>query len=383
MTSLFPRLAALLLAVLLAACSSNPYAVKPNPVPGVKATLKVERLWIRRAGVGLDDTVGNRLRPAVADGRVFAADVHGRVTAFDTTHGKRQWQVKTGLRIAGGLWAGFDTVLFGTRDGEAVALSATDGHQLWKRELSSEILSSPASNGDVAIFQSQDGQITALDLASGKTAWNYTVSVPNLILRGGATPLLAGDLVYVGLASGKVLALGVSDGSLLWETQVANATGRSDLDRLVDIDNNLILDQGGLFAATYQGKVVVMDAQQGRLFWGQDISTHLPMSQRAGSLFIATDSGGVRAVNEQDGATLWQQDLLRGRGLKGTDIQSGQVVTGDSEGWLYWLDPLNGDLHARRHAAKGFAGMPVVDDGVLYVQAANGRLSAWRVRPKQ
>src|SRR5690606_14031402 len=149
--------------------------------------------------------------------------------------GKRQWKVKTGFRISGGLYAGYDKVLFGTRDGQAVALSATDGSLLWHVPLSSEILSVPASDGNRAVFQTQDGQITALDLSSGKVVWNYTVTVPSLILRGAATPLVDGNLVYIGLASGKVVALAMGDGTPVWETQVAVPTGTSELDRLVDI----------------------------------------------------------------------------------------------------------------------------------------------------
>lgn len=376
-------LLAMLLSVLLAACSSNPYAVEPNPVPSVEKALKVHKLWRHDTGAGLNDEPGARLRPAVTLQQAFAADVDGRVSAFTREKGKRQWQVKTGYRISGGLYAGYDKVLFGTRDGQAVALSATDGSVLWHTQLSSEILSVPASDGTRAVFQTQDGQITALDMSTGKPVWNYTVTVPNLMLRGAATPLIDGGIVYVGLASGKVIALGMSDGAPMWEEQVAIPTGTSELDRLVDIDNNLIVDQGGLFASSYQGKVAVMDAQHGQLFWGRDISTYTPMSSRANTLFIAGADGDVSAVNERDGAFTWQQKALHGRHLIGTVIQDGYVVTGDFEGWLYWLDPADGKLLARKHVAGAFAGAPVVYDDVIYVLADNGKLSAYTIEAKK
>lgn len=377
------RLAAPLLALWLAACSSNPYAVEPNPVPSVDKSLKVHKLWRHDTGAGLDDEVGARLRPAVTLSQIFAADVNGRVSGFVRDSGKRQWKVKTGYRISGGLYAGYDKVLFGTRDGQAVALSATDGRVLWHTQLSSEVLSVPTSDGNRAVFQTQDGQISALDMNTGKVLWNYSVTVPNLILRGAATPLVDGGIVYVGLASGKVVALGMNDGTPLWEEQVAMPTGTSELDRLVDIDNNLIVDQGGLFASTYQGKVAVMDAQHGQLFWGRDISTYTPMSNRGSTLFIAGADGDVTAVNERDGAFTWQQKALHGRHLIGTVIQDGRVVTGDFEGWLYWLDPADGKLLARKHVADAFAGVPVVYDDVLYVLADNGKLSAYSIEAKK
>jgi outer membrane protein assembly factor BamB len=194
--------------------------------------------------------------------------------------------------------------------------------------------------------------------------------------------LIDQDVVYVGLASGKVVALNMSDGTPVWSQQVAIPKGTSDLDRMVDIDNNLIIDQGGLFAATYQGTVAVMSATQGQLFWGRDISTYTPMSNYSNALFIASADGDVTAVNEQDGTFTWTQKALHGRHLIGTVIQAGHVVTGDDEGWLYWLDPANGHLLARYHATGGFAGMPCVFDDTLYAQGVKGDVLALRVVSK-
>ncbi len=369
--------------LLLAACSSNPYAIKPNPVPEIaSSTYQVESLWDQGVGDGLDDKVGYRLRPAVTSKQVIAADVTGYVASFARKDGDEQWEVDTDYPISSSLYAGYDKVLFGTHNGLAVALSASDGSVLWTHQLSSEILAQPVSNGVLAVYYTQDGNITALNLATGDEEWNYTVTVPSLILRGASTPLIHQGIVYVGLASGKVIALNIADGTAVWDTRIARPSGRSQLDRLVDVDNNLIFNQGGLFASSYQGAVVVMGAKSGNVFWKTDVSTYTPMSSDMGLLYIATDEGDIRAINQRNGAPVWTQNALHGRHLTAALIQNGKVVTGDYEGWLYWLDTTDGKLLAKAHAADAFAGAPVVYDDTLYVLSADGELSAWQIKPK-
>lgn len=384
----------LLMGGLLGACSSNPYAIQPNPVPDVDAALNVTQLWQQGAGDGLDDKVGVSLRPAIVGKQIFAADVNGSVSGFTlqppakgfhlfgSKRIVRDWQKLTNTTISSGVYAGYDRVVFGTRNGQVVALSADDGSQVWTRSMSSEVLSTPASDGYHCVFLTQDGQIVALDLATGEELWNYTVSVPKLTLRGSATPLIKDGVVYIGLASGKVLALDVKDGTPIWQQQVAVAKGTSQLDRLVDIDNNLIVHRGGVFVSGYQGKVAVLGAKQGHMFWARDLSSHTPMSSLDGKLFVATSDGDIVAVNERNGAFVWTQNALHGRRLVGSVVQNGYVVTGDYEGWLYWLDPVTGKLLASYHAADAFAGPLQVVDDILYVMGANGSLSAYRVTDK-
>lgn len=367
----------ILSAVFLTACSSNPYAIIPNPVPDVDNRFQVNEIWDQGAGIGVGEKVGVTLRPAVSQQQVVAADVDGNVYAFQRDNGDELWEKDTGLPVTAGVTLANNTVLFGTKDGNAVALSAKDGSLLWQTQLSSTILSVPVSNGRLAIFQTQDGQIAALDLTTGKRLWSYTVSVPKLVLRGGSTPLIHEGVVYVGLASGQVVALNLSDGSRLWNQQVAEPKGRSALDRLVDINNNLIINRGGLFVSTYQGQIGVLGLKQGRLFWVQDISTYTPMTEYAGAVYVAGTHGDIIAVGEKSGAFLWQQDILHGRHLVGATMQNGRLVTGDFEGWLYWLDPIDGSLLASEHVANALAGMPVVYDGVLYVLSEDGDLSAY------
>ncbi|MHA7915687.1 outer membrane protein assembly factor BamB [Alloalcanivorax xenomutans] len=369
-------------ALVLTGCSSNPNAIEPNDLPDFDSAYKVKRLWKANAGDGMDET-SIKLSPAVTSQQVFAADVHGQVYAFNREDGDRQWRKKTEDRISGGLFAGYGKVYYGTREGEAVALSAEDGSELWRRQLSSEILSAPTGTSSLALYQTIDGRIQALDGETGEPRWEYETAIPNLILLGGTQPVVTAGRVYAAFSGGKVVCLDEQTGSPIWERRVAEPTGRSELDRLVDINTSLIVENGGVFTATFQGKVAVLDWENGRPYWAKDISSHQRLSSDLGTLFVSDDQGLVRGVDQRSGTFLWQQDKLYGRRLTGTAVQDDLVVVGDYEGYLHWMDQSDGKLVARyRHRGKPIVSAPIRHDDVIYVLGSEGRLAAYRLEAR-
>lgn len=374
----------LLVSLVLSGCSSNPNAIEPNDLPDFEASYKVKRLWSEGVGDGLQDSQLT-LRPAVTSQQVVAGDVEGRVYAINRQTGKRQWKVKTGDRIAGGFYAGYGMVLYGTREGMAVALDAETGESLWRTQLTGEALAIPVSDGALAIFQTQDGHLTALDAETGEQRWDYETPPPTLTLRGLAQPTIANDKVYAGFSNAKVVALDLASGAPVWEKRIAEATGRSELDRLVDVDGNLIVEGGGVFAVSFQGKIGVLDQDTGRQYWDKTMSSaNVISSSGEGVLFVADDVAVVRAVDQRGGAVMWKQDKLYGRRLTGTAYQDGLVAVGDFEGYLHWLKADDGSLVAsKRHDGDGFAGTPVAYEDVLYVVGFDGKLSAYQLSPRK
>lgn len=366
----------------LAACSTNPNAIEPNPLPDYEAEYKVKKVWSRHAGKGIKKRFIS-LSPAVTREGVYVADLNGKVTAYTSDKGKRLWRNNTQDQITGGLYAGHGVVMYGTREGQAVALAEEDGRELWRHQLSSEILTPPAVDAVMAVFQVQDDQVYALDLDTGEELWQFQDQAPTLILRGSAVPVISGPQVYAAFANGKIVAIDARTGIPLWERRVAEPQGRSELERLVDINNNLIVEGGGVFASSYQGSVSVLDEENGQTYWRKDMSTFGMMASYFGVLYVADSKGNVWAIDQRTGDSLWKQDLLYGRGLTGVAVHDGQVVVGDSKGYLHWIDGETGHISARRrHHRKGFSAAPVSTGDVLYVYGRKGRLSAYELIPR-
>lgn len=385
------------------ACSSNPNAIEPvdlvqfhrdTPLerlegkirfiekePGPRKEYDVKRAWKRSVGAGVDEKAV-WLHLALTGDQLFAVDVKGRVYAFSSDRGKRLWKIHLKESISAGVSAGYGLVLLASRDGELIALSAEDGVQRWRARLSSELLAPAALGAGLAIVHTVDGRISAFDIDSGEQRWLYESVAPTLSLRGTSTPIIEGDVVYAGLASGKVVALNLSTGVPLWEQRVAEPVGRSELDRLVDIDGSLVIQGGGVFAATFQGKLAVLDQRTGRPYWDKDFSVYRSMQSSQGKLFLADDVSHVWAVDQRTSSSLWKQIGLYGRGSNGIVVHNDLVVTGDSEGYLHWMDPLDGRFVARRrHDNEPFGGPLLVRTDMLYALSAEGKLAAYRLKP--
>lgn len=370
----------LLLMSVLAGCASK--EIKPEPLQGYYEEFAVKRDWHRYTGLGSSHRKFLDLQLATTEQAVFIADYQGRLRALKRNNGRTLWRNNLQVRASSGLRAGYGLLFFGTRDAQAFAVDQETGEVRWQVRVSSEVLSRPDTNGELVIFQTLDGRVIALDVTDGSQRWSFEVPVPVLSLRGNAEPLIVRDRVYAGFANGRVAALDIETGTPVWERRVAEPSGRSELDRIVDIDGNLIVEGGGVFAATFQGAAMVMDEEDGRPYWDRALSTANKMTSYRGTLFIADEHGVVWALDMRSGNPQWQFEELKARRLTGVALHQGLIVVGDYQGYLHWIDPERGTIVARRrHDADGFAATPVVHGDNLYALSRDGEVASYRLKP--
>ncbi len=370
----------LLLALLLAACSKDGKVREPTPLQDiVNSQLKLRTAWTAQVGRG-SDQYHSALAPAVAVDAVFAADVRGRVYAYDPASGARIWQAETGARVISGPYVSGNAVFVGTMDGEVIALKRADGASYWRTQISSEALAPPVSDGTLVIARGGDGMVHALSAVSGTRTWVFDRSVPNLTLRGLGQPLIEGPLTFVGMDNGRVAALRMLDGQPVWEQLITAPTGRNELERLNDVDGQLLLDGSDLFVASFGGEVVRLSGASGQVLWRRALKSYTGMA-RAGDLVVISDeSGVVWGLDAETGAAAWRNEDLKYRRLSPVQAFNGYVVVGDFQGYLHWLDARDGRLVARnRVGRKPIRALPAVGDGLLYVLNQTGRLAAIRI----
>jgi outer membrane protein assembly factor BamB len=350
-------------------------AAEPLELEKIDALFSPRELWSR--GTGGADNQESSLRPALAAGRVFVADSDGTVTAMEADTGKLLWEVDTELPISGGPGAGEGLVAFGTLEGDVVALDAIDGSERWRSAVTSEILSVPAIGGGRVVVHTLDGRIFGLGTDDGSLQWRHDREIPVLTLRGSSSPLILGGQVFVGSESGKLLALGLEEGELEWDINVSIPSGRSDLERMTDIDADPLYYGGALYAASYQGKVIAIGEASGKPFWGRDMSVFTNMAANFRQLAVVDADSQIWALDPDTGAAKWRQEGLMHRRLSGPAIQDGYIVVGDLEGYVHWLSPDDGAIVARTRVGGGPIAAPLlVRDETLYVYAADGELAA-------
>lgn len=353
----------------------------PKALAEFAPSVAVERLWSAGVGNGAGVT-GARLTPAFADGRLYAGSVDGTLLAVDATSGRALWSRRDkSLRWSGGPVVQGDLLVAGTLDGEVRAYSAQDGSDRWQARVSSEVITTPAIADGVVAVRTHDGRLYGLDLADGSRKWVYDQSVPALSLRGNAAPLAGNGVFYDGYDSGKVVAVRSSDGAQMWSQTLATGEGRTEVERLSDVDGAMVLDGADLFAVGYRGQLVSIYADNGRPAWTRDLSSYAGVAAGANVVVASAADGNLWAFDRQSGANLWKQDALEHRWLSAPVVQGAYVAVGDLEGYVHWFSLEDGKLAARARLGKDpIEGVPFVVDGTLYVEDTGGRIGAYRLR---
>ena len=356
---------------------------EPVELTDITPTVKVAKLWSANAGKG-EGRLGVHQGPIVADGRVYAAAIEGGVRAFDLQTGKQVWEYKpekkSGLRLSGGPGVGDGLVVIGDLDGHVIALDAASGAEKWKAEVTNEVIAAPTIGMGTVFVRSNDGRVTALDAASGERRWFWVHDVPALTVRGNDSPVLGPGYVFVGNDDGTVSALSASDGRTVWDQAIGQSEGRTELDRMSDVDGTPVLEGTTLDATSFKNQTMAIDAPSGRPMWASDHGGAGRIGVGSDRLVITDPTGIVFGLDKAGGSALWQQPGLARRSLTGAAVQGDYAVVGDFDGYVHWLKLDNGEFAARsRVGGKALRAAPVVADGIVLVQNVDGELTAFSI----
>lgn len=366
---------------LLAACSKEKDVEPPAELVDFQATLAIERAWsLKVAG---DPVLRLALAPAVDGERAFIAGADGDVQAVALANGRAAWRSRLGTALSAGPAVGAGLVVVGSPKGEVIALDAADGRVRWRARVAGEILAAPAVGGGRVVVHSTDGRITALAAEDGRAAWSYEQLPPRLTLRGLAPPVIDADIVVAAFDNGRLAALTLAEGDVLWSAPVATPSGRTELQRLVDIDSPVAIRGDDVFVVGFQGRAAMVARGTGQIWWGRDYSSHRGLAADGDALYFPTSDGAVVSLSPRDGTERWRLDLLARRGLSAPAIDGDAVVVADFQGFLHWLDRGSGELLARAATdGKRVSNRPVSAGGLVLVQTDAGSVHAFRARPR-
>jgi outer membrane protein assembly factor BamB len=371
--------AATVLLALLAACDKEKDVEPPAELVDFKETLTVQRVWSASLGGG-DEVMRGGLAPAAEGERVFVAGRGGDVLALQGASGKTLGRARTKAELTGGPGAGQGLVVVGTADGGVIALDAVTGTQRWTAKVGGEVLSAPAVSESTVIVRTVAGRLLALSPADGKEIWREDQQIPRLTLRGAAAPVVAGSTTICGFDNGRVLAVDTTRGEVLWEQLVSPARGRTELERLVDIDSAVKVSGADIFVAGFQGRVAMLAIDSGQTWWSREISSHRGLDVDEERVVVTTATGEVIALRRRTGVEIWRQNGLRLRRLSAPAIVGTRVAVADFEGYVHWLDIESGAFVARTKTGGRTSNAPLVVGDLVMFQDDEGRVTA--LRPK-
>jgi len=376
---MFPALLALTGCQTVGGWFSSSDELEPAELTEIRQLIPIERAWSVNTGKGINRSQP-RIRPMAEGNQIWVADYEGRITAVNATSGRIEREMDIELPVSAGPTVAGDLIMVGTFDGELVVIDRDSGRIRWRAQLSSEILSRPVLHDGIIVVRCIDGRVFGLDRSDGARLWVHDRSVPLLTLRGNGDPLTRAGQAYIGYDDGQVTALRVADGSVLWEQRVSSPEGRTELDRLADIDGPMMVVGTELYVVTYHGRLASLALESGRTLWVKDIASSSGLSLRRTQLAVTDREDHVWLIDRRNGATLWENDQLLRRELTRPVFLGGLVVVGDFEGYLHFFDGDSGQVASRvRAGGSAPASAPLVVGDTLYLLDEDGELSAWQV----
>lgn len=352
--------------------------VKPKALPAYHEKVTFKELWTSSIGK-TDDAAYLKLKPTVDGGVVYVADSKGRVSAFDKQTGKTLWAKQLSHRLLSGPVVSDGVLAFGTNNASLLLLSREDGHELWEASVSGDVLASPLLTKKRVIAKTIDGRVYAFDQSTGKKLWSLNHGAPNLILRASSSPIKVGHWVIVGFSDGKLDAIELDSGRVLWQRSIAYASGSSDVERLIDIDTDPVAEGHHLYLASYQGDVGMMSMKTSEFVWHKPISTYKNLALDDHAVYVVDSHDVVIAMNKQNGHTEWKQTALRARDATSAAHLGQYLIIADKTGYMHALDTQQGELVGRVLLNAPIDVAPVVSDGRIYVLTQAGQLTCFAV----
>lgn len=370
-----------ILSTALVGCSSNKVKevkIKPNPLPKVAHATSLVQVFSKDvSSTSEEDPL--RLRLDTENGVVFALDPKGEVAAYKGK--QRLWETKvTKAGLSSGIEAADGLVVVGSPKGKIYALDQATGAKKWTAQLSGALISSALIQSGRVIVVSNDATVYALDEETGQQAWTYKLPNASFSLRGQASPVsLDPRTILVTTSTGYLYAIDSVAGVPRLQRRVAVTEGRSDIQRLIDVDSEPVVSGQYVVTTSFQGQVTVLDLASQRVLWSENSSSINRPEVFDGKVFVSQTDGQLIAHDLITGEQLWKNEQLLNRNLSNAVVLGQNLVVGDLDGYLHLIDPNTGKILGRSKTSGEVRTLRIIDNQ-LYVATRKGDLSIWQNR---
>ena len=356
--------------------------------------VSLSRIWSADAGRGSSDDGAITSAPIVLSGTIYTMDAEAVLTAFSSGSGGQNWKVDLtpeGERgkegFGGGLAADGGTIFAATGFGEILAISATSGEIQWRQSFGAPFRAAPAAANGLVVAVTRDNRAVGLDAADGRVRWRLPAASTDAGLLGGASPVIASQLVVLPYASGELVGVEGRSGRRVWSAVLTG--GRKGLARaaITDVSGDPIVVGPYIIAANQSGRMLAIDGRGGRRVWTRNVGSAAPLWAAGDTIFVVSDDAQVMRLSARDGATLWsvqmrefkdEEDREDAIAYSGPVLVSGQLLVTDSLGNLHSFDAMTGAQGVGAKIDGGSLTGPVVANGTVYVLSDKGTLYAFR-----
>jgi len=354
----------------------------------------LQQVW--RTNIGKGNRKYQRIltSPISAEGKVFAVDVNGDLSAVSLATGNVLWQKelddeneRSDVGYGGGVAYNNGNLFVTSGFGFLVALDAENGNELWRYSDIIPFRGAPTIDDGRVFAITQDNQLITLSAETGELLWDQVGIAENAGMLGAASPVIDNGTVVTALSSGELVAALAANGRIVWQDALSSSRRLTPLATLADVDGNPVIDRGKLYAVSHAGRMVAIDMRSGERSWEADIAS-VGMPWVAGNFaFTTTIDGQIVCVNLQDGRIKWVTQLQRfekQEKRKGLIRWNGPVLAGDrlmvtsSHGYALSISPYTGEVISGTELPTGSTTSPIVVDNTFIFLGEDGSLIAYR-----
>lgn len=352
----------------------------PSQLKPFTEKLSLVEKWSISTGKGGKTSDELKLSPVVKENVIYTANIDGLVQATQKNNGNILWSQQLPHTLTSGPTVVNGHIAIATSASTLVVLNQQDGVKIWETNLSSDALAKPVIEGQQVFVKCIDGNVYCFNLKNGVKQWVVDHGAPHLILKASSGPVVLGDLVLAGFSDGKLDGLNRQTGQLVWQRNIAYASGGSDVERLVDIDADPIVRGSEVYLASYQGYIAVLSLASGEFLWQKPASIYKNFVIAGHSIYFVDSDSTLWAINLSNGKVKWKQDALKARGLTEPAVMGNRLFVGDKLGFLHGFDASNGQFISRTSLNAPVIAPPVLSGSSIYVLTANGKLSRYVIR---
>ena len=209
--------------------------------------------------------------------------------------------------------------------------------KLWRARVDGEAAAPPIVSNDTVVVSTIDGILRSLSAFDGGNRWSVEQPLPALTLRGGSAPAIVGTSVVAGFDNGRLIAANLADGTVEWESVLSPPAGRSDLERLADVDGSIAVVGQDVYAAGYQGRTAALAGESGQILWARELSSYSGIGADWSQLYTVVGEGELVALTRRNGNEVWRDASLLRRQLTTPVSFDTAVVVGDFEGYVHFF----------------------------------------------
>ena len=312
--------------------------VKPyKDLPSFSEEVNVEIIWKKKLSGEIENNY-TFLNMFKFGENIYVPSNNKKIHIVSAELGNLNESIDVELDIFSGIVADENLIYFGSKQDTVTAVESSSKNVLWQRVMSSEVMSISRVENELIYVTTNDSKVTAIDTNTGKFIWINSQIPAALSIRGSSTPIIEDDKVYIGFEDGRIVSYNSKNGDIIWQVQLPSTRIETVIDRLNDIDGSMVLDNGVLYAISYQGSIAAIDSFNGQLLWTQEASSINGLASNNNSIFYIDNDGIMKSVDKYTGRQEWEQSQFFKRLIGSPVFFNDFIIANDIENYLHIFD---------------------------------------------